>query len=305
MGIGKQTDKAIRAHLEGAALNPDTWRYERKPRTSAPAIGPGFSNNYGPVAALLDLLSGNDAPTEPGWEDPRVWLTEWYRLNAAEGHDGFEFLSPVYGDAHLVVAMICADKGIPGAMVHVARSFAAYLMHRTWDGTLAFPGTRAVRKQNAALDQWVTYILGEKVPKQPKPQRPLRLAKAIGWRPGRELANGQLGSIVSAPGVLVHRRHERGFVSYFETGPRCYAYAQQAVVSVNGQAPVFLRPKYPTTTGKQAGKIDPALLRAEVSPNGALLIARDGTDTEQWVRLDDLNLGELVHETRIGPRAEP
>jgi hypothetical protein len=295
MGIGAQTDKAIAARLHGRKLDPSTWRYERRGATKAPSFSPGGSNNFKLVARTLDREAGRIDPAEPAeWRDPEDWLEGWYGLNEREGHDGFEFLSPVYQDAALVCAQLNADAGVPGATDHLDRALSVLALHRTWDGGLAHPGTRAKRPDNVSLAQWVTYQLGEPAARRPKPQRLLKLARALRADQWNIRADLPMTCIVSAPGPLVHQRHEAGFVSYFEAGPVCYSYPQPAAVSINGRPPVFVRPPYTPRRGLPVG-CTTAELRTRVE--GRVLISSGGA-WEQRVDLDAL--GPVLEMVRVG-----
>lgn len=293
-GIGYLSDLAIGARFgtkRPVFSEEKDWRANRRHAVKPPKIAAGGSNNHALAARVLDLVTGHRDPGDhPKWGNPREWLAAWYEL-MAEAHDAYEALSPVYGDVHLCAAMLSADAGIPGARAHLTRTLALYHAHLC-DGHLVHAGTRAKRPAARALEQWTLWQLGLPVPKRPKPQRPLRLAQSLSLRLRLLPLSAALRTVRLAPGELRIRRYEHGRVSYFPSGPRCYAYPQPAAVASEGQAPIYVRPPYSPRRGKEPG---PCVTRIEAQR----LITTSGS----WHQEVDLSpLGELVEEIVI-PRS--
>lgn len=308
--------------LPGGRINPGLWAYERGKNTKHPReyLGPRGSANHKLVATLLDLLSAHNVQSGPiVWRSPAAWLTTWYEVMRDAGHDGHELLSTIYGGTHSIVAMIAADLGIPGAAEHLQRQVALYALHLTNDYVpfgevlpterlLVMPGCRSVRPKKGpdvapeGLEQWSRYMLGEDHPERPRAKgggrvkagrelalaRRLRARRFLAERMGFEV----LPTVRSCVGTLVHRRHERGFVSYFETGPRCYAWPVAAVVCVDGAEPVVVRAPA-SAKGKGAGEV-----LATIEEGDLLDVSWPGG----YFRDTLAPLGALVRETRIeGP----
>jgi hypothetical protein len=166
------------------------------------------------------------------------------------------------------------------------------------------------------LTEWARYMLGEDHPERPRKKggghvkagRELTLARRLRARrfvPGVVLVASTrariptdamapiLATVKSTVGTLVHRRHERGFVSYFETGPRCYARPIAAVVCADGAEPVIVRPV--TSNKGKGGNVEATGL----SGDGEHLQVSQGAFTDVY---DLAPLGPLVREVRIGPQ---
>jgi hypothetical protein len=330
-GIGELLDVAIALHLgdplepvvalhnmgpdallPGGRINPGLWAYESKVQGPPEKfITPRGSNNHRPIAWLLDLLAGGGR-----WNVARVWLADWYSTMRDVAHDGSEFLSTTYGGTHSIIAMLCADLGIPGAAEHLQRQVALYALHLTSDRRLIMPGCRSVVDETPELTEWARYMLGEDHPERPRKKggghvkagRELTLARRLRARrfvPGVVLVASTrariptdamapiLATVKSTVGTLVHRRHERGFVSYFETGPRCYARPIAAVVCADGAEPVIVRPV--TSNKGKGGNVEATGL----SGDGEHLQVSQGAFTDVY---DLAPLGPLVREVRIGPQ---
>jgi hypothetical protein len=320
-GIGELLDIAIALHLgdplepvvalhkmgdgallPGGRINPGLWAYEAKVQGPPEKfITPRGSNNHRLVATLLDSIVAGS-----GWNPHRSWLAGWYVAMRVFGQDGSEFLSTTYGGTHSIAAMIAADRGIIGAAEHLQRQVALYALHLTSDRRLIMPGCRSVVDETPELTEWARYMLGEDHPERPRKKgggrvkagRELTLARRLNARrfagESRFDRAAALASVRSAVGTLVHRQHLNGFVSYFETGPRCYAWPIAAVVCVDVAEPVIVRA--PTSGEGKGGHLGDV----------ATFIERDRlvTSCRCWEHSDgdgvDLApLGPLLREVRI------
>jgi hypothetical protein len=272
-GIGRLCDLMIEALATGNAskMQPrkdektggkkTLWDFEsRGHKTAEPAPRgprPVGSGNYGPVANLCWLVVSEG-------RDQRAagWLRSFYVRQGPEGdlgHHLFEPLSYVYGDVHIVSALltIAAAKewdlalSLGEAADHanrmLARELALCLLHRTPGGRIIHAGTRSkapkAGERSVARETFVRLALTGRAGNQ-KPGRIEQAFKLAGWSApislfdaGKNAGWGAapwdgpihaadlqpyLGEIRLASGPLVVTHFENGHVSRFETGPVCY-----------------------------------------------------------------------------------
>lgn len=302
------------------------WDHEmHTPAANAGSTPPGLpgkarqmgSSNFGVVANVCELAQGRISPNAgpPRIERAATWLKRFYLRQGPDGDLGhclLEPLSTIYGEAHIVSALIAYALGIKEAGVFLERELALGLLHRCPNGRIVSASTRAGKSpRHWALEDFARLALQGRDGRGGKPSLIKRaFALENGWRAPawmRQL-NGErrpwhdtlspewitlLDQISFASGPLVVTHHGNGHVSRFETGPICYASPVVAAVACYEPWDVY----YASFPGNAAKPFTQFATRYDPEITAVIIAHASNTDA---FRLWDISaLGPVVAEIRF------